>query len=325
MKYFWKLGIISSILTLLSYAGMEPAFAKVDYERYNVPYSTPTSKTTPTPQTAPPVKKTTTVKKSTSTSHHKKATTSAPTSEPNIYSKKVIQESRQLPYFSAIDISGPFKVDVATGNGRQSVVLTGNVNAVPRVTSRVIGNTLVIRMLPSKTGQLVPPYNPHVAIQIHMVDGLTTVAAGGSTQVYGTGISSSRLSLNTSDQGSIYLRGNLIVYEINCNSSGIIDVALGHLRGIGVGGAGSGIIRITGSVDMLTAVLGGALRLDAKRLRAQQVYVTTWGNACAEVLPVIALYAFARDISNIFYYKEPQVMSGNSKGSGNILRLANWP
>jgi hypothetical protein len=330
MKYFWKLGIIGVIFTLLSFAGMEAAFAKnqqpVSYERYNLPYSTPTPAASAPKHSAAPVSTQAPAKKPAAQKHttasHKTATTKP---QHSIYSKEVVQESRRVPPFSAIDISGPFKVNITTSHeGRQSVVLKGNVNAVPQVTSRVIGNTLVIRMLPSKTGQLVPPYNPHVAIQIQMADGLTAIAAGGTTQVYGTGISSSRLTLNTTEQSSVYLRGKLAVYEITCNSSGNIDIALGHIRGLGVGGQGSGIIRVTGSVDMLTAALGGSLHLDATGLRAQQVYIETWGNACGEVVPVVTLYAFARGISNIFYYKEPQVTSGNSTGSGNILRLANW-
>ncbi len=323
MNYFWKLGIIGTVFTLLNTGIAVAQSSQVNYERYNLPYESYSPELSYTPITVHDTVSKKTVKKKSVTSTHNTAATANPSHI--VYSKKIIEETRNAPPFSSIDIDGPFRVNIKSGDGHQKIILKGNVNAVPLVTSRVIGNTLVVRMLPSKTGKLNPPYDPRVTIQIDMPRELLVITAAGNTHIMGEGVYSSHLMVKANGHSSLYLRGRITVHEIVSYTTGDIDIDVGHVQGIGVWGNGSGLICIIGRANVMTAAIGGLQRLDASHLRTGKVYIETWGGAVAQVLPVVTLYAFARDNSSIYYYKKPQIIAGNSQQSGNILRLGNRP
>lgn len=226
---------------------------------------------------------------------------------------------QQVPvrYFSAINVSGNFQVRIHGHQPRPCVTLSGGTSAVNSVSLSVVNQTLTIR-------QIIPK-NQHslgrVNVIIDLPEGLNSLITGGTTVVRGENITSRGLNIVANDQSSIYLHGDFVVRHLQDNSSGRIDLAGLNNGDLLIDCSGSGVVHLTGSAAVLTAHLAGNARLEAQGIRAREVYVSTHDHACAKVFPLYALYAFADDYSNIFYFNRPRLIAGYTRCSGNVLYI----
>ncbi|MFT3741642.1 MAG: DUF2807 domain-containing protein [Gammaproteobacteria bacterium] len=232
-----------------------------------------------------------------------------------------IHNSVNFPYFSALDIQGPFQVNLTTQKGKQSVDFSGSVDALSHLSARVVNNMLILRWIVKKDELL--PANPWITVKINMPTSLTRIVIGRNAELHGNGISSAGLSLITYDHANVDLSGNIRISSILANSDGYINInTTSSQHSLFVGGSGPGTIHLgAGYTPLLTARLFNGLNLDAHALHAQKVYVAVQGHALAEVYPIDSLYAFASAAGNIYYYNRPRFLVRSTRDAGNVLYL----
>lgn len=224
---------------------------------------------------------------------------------------------KPMPYFTGIDVRGNFQVNIRGHQSPPCLSLSGTAYAVNTVSAQVVNGTLQIRQAFSK--KQPPP--GRVTLTINLPGDLNRLITGGSTVVTGHNISSHGLSIIAQDQSAIYLDGEMRISHLQNNSSGPIKVYWVNNGDLLIDGSGSGPIYLAGTADVLTIHLGGNSQIDARQLRANEVYVTVQDYACARVTPLHSLYAFASDHGNVYYYHRPHLMAGNTRCSGNVLYM----
>lgn len=189
----------------------------------------------------------------------------------------------RLPSFSSLQVNGPFHVVITGGQRHSKVVLSGNSASVAQVSAQVVNHTLVLGMIPTKDKKNIPP-GP-VRVDIALSGPIYTLTSSGAATIRAEHVfASSWVNVAAYDQSTIY-------------------------------------ISAIGAPRVFTARLSGAVCLDARYLRAQQVYVQTQGQAIALVSTSYALYAFASDASNIYYFSKPHVLSGYAKQAADVLKV----
>lgn len=224
-----------------------------------------------------------------------------------------------LPAFSGIDVNGNFQVLVSHGR-HQRVVLTGHPMAMNRVSASVRGNTLVLRMAVTRSESY--PYDSRVRVHITTPSALSKIYVAGHSTLRGIQINTNHLQITTQDNASVDLRGNkLHIHQIENHGQGLIQLGFIQENNLSIVITKSGLIRVFGSVHRLTARLQDRSCLEAERLRANQAYVETRDYAIAKVQPIQKLYAFAKGISNIYYFGTPKKLSGYSQDAGNVIKI----
>lgn len=160
----------------------------------------------------------------------------------------VAAQLRTVGQFSRIDLTGSSSVTVATG-GRQSIVVHADSNLIGRVTTRVVGDTLVIGTTGSFTTRI--PMSVEVS-----VPSLTTLTLSGSGQISASGISVPSLNVTLSGSGTLNASGTAAQLEVTLSGSGQAELSQLAARDVHAVVAGSGLIRVTATASLNAAVPG---------------------------------------------------------------------
>lgn len=151
---------------------------------------------------------------------------------------------------------------------------------------------------------------------------LRSLEIAGKTYVSSKSLYSLYLTIISHSQGDIVLAGGINLREIVSDDIGNINVRWIDSHKLTVHGNGEGQITLIGRVYQLDARLCHRTYLDARYLRAQNVWISTTDFAQAKVQPVNALRAFALRFSDIYFYREPARLTRASRDSGNVLNLS---
>ncbi len=219
----------------------------------------------------------------------------------------------KLPTFSSVHIRGFINVMIQ-GKKAQGTSDTVIESYNPQwVNAKVSHHTLYLRVLHAALPSRIAPT---VTLHLHRLKQLEVY---GRASVIGRNIKSDGLYLRSNTTRNITLQGNLVLKHV-------INKGLGHIKLRWVRGRSArvqglaGSIQLAGSVDQLRVKLRHHAVLDAQYLRANHIFIQTKQFSSAKVLPVQSLRAFATDFSNIYYYKEPKVISRYTDHSGNVLQ-----
>lgn len=157
-------------------------------------------------------------------------------------------QSRVLPSFSSLDLTGSNKVTVAVG-GRQSVVVHADSNLLRHVTTRVVAGTLVIGTTGSFTTR--SPMSVDVSLPA-----LAAVRLSGSGEISVSGIDEPRLVVTLSGSGALYASGTATQLDVTLSGSGLAQLGSLAARDVRAVVAGSGLIRVTATATLNAAVPG---------------------------------------------------------------------
>jgi hypothetical protein len=157
-------------------------------------------------------------------------------------------QSRALPRFSGIDLTGSNSVTVDVG-GRQSVVVHADSNLIRHVTTRVVAGTLVI----GTTGSFTTRSPMRVDVSLPALGG---VRLSGSGEISLSGIDEPRLTVTLSGSGALYASGSATQLDVNLSGSGLAQLDNLVARDVDAVVAGSGLIRVTATTALTAAVPG---------------------------------------------------------------------
>lgn len=235
-----------------------------------------------------------------------------------VHHSRHIRSTPHLPPFSTLDVTGPVKVMLTCAQPRQSVDIAFPSSEVYRPFSIAVQNhALVIDADPEKYGARATP----LLIHIRMQQPLKRLRASGSAQVYGSHCGNPNLVVIARDTASVQLQGKTTLHAVHNHGSSTIQISQITGKNLIVENGHSGKIILTGSVNELSARLGGSALLDARHLRVRSAHIQTFDQATAYVSPWEVLYGFAQGDSNIYYQEYPQRVVKDSYASGNVLKL----
>jgi Putative auto-transporter adhesin, head GIN domain len=157
-------------------------------------------------------------------------------------------QSRALPRFSSIDLTGSSKVTIDVG-GRQSVVVHADSNLVRHVTTRVVGRTLVI----GTTGTFTTRSPMSVDVSL---PALSAMKLSGSGEITANGINEPRLNVTLSGSGALYAQGTATQLDVTLSGSGLAQLDKLTARDARAVVSGSGLIDLTATARLHAAVPG---------------------------------------------------------------------
>lgn len=233
---------------------------------------------------------------------------------------KIVHSFHQVPYFSGIEAGESFKVVVVNGKQGSGVELVGREDVLPKVMVAVEGGRLVLGL---ERPDLIPPPNRLVIVKIARPANLSVINVWGNASVTVTGAHSSGLSIYARDWAQVTVHGEVNLRRIETCSNRNIIVNRTHSRHLIIAASGLGTIYVNGTANILSTRLWQKSCLEAQNLRTQQVYIDSYGESIGKVWPIFALYAFAADKGNVYFYHKPKVLMRHTEESGNILQVAN--
>ena len=227
---------------------------------------------------------------------------------PSVYTVK-------LPPIRGIESNGVMTINVNGGSRHQKVTFSGNPEALKRLQFRVADGVLYLRPVNNvkfrNFNDLVVNLNIYHLNYLSVKNGI----------VQGHNIKGKQLKMITSGRAVVHLSGDVnATHIITKNRS---EVTLGWVQSetLNVIAFNSSIIHLSGVVHDLTARVYNNARLDANYLRANSAWMLTTNSAAASISPIDSLHAFARNKSNIYYFKTPKHIQITTRQSGDVLQM----
>lgn len=128
------------------------------------------------------------------------------------------------------------------------------------------------------------------------------------------------LSVTATGNSSINLNGHLNVKDVTQKGGSKINLSWLKSDTLNINAQGNGNINLAGTTNSLHANINSGT-LDGQYLRAKTVFIQTHNTASAKVLAIDNLRAYAKDQSNIYYYKHPKSITQEATRHANILQL----
>ena len=166
----------------------------------------------------------------------------------------VVAQTRSVAPFRAVELAGNNVVSVHVGD-RQSVVVHAREEMVGRVSTRVVGGSLVIADVPSNH----PTKGPmSVSVTVPALRSLT-LSTSGSGVITVTGVNAPSFIVTVVGSGVVRAIGNTTSLDASVSGSG--DVELGQLlaRDVRAVVSGSGRIVVTATSSLNASVPGSGL------------------------------------------------------------------
>lgn len=157
-------------------------------------------------------------------------------------------QTRDLPAFAGVNLTGSNKVIVTVG-GRQSVVVHADSNLVKHVTTKVEAGTLLIGTTGSFTTR--SPMTVDVT-----VPALTALTLSGSGQISVTGVQARQLTVLLPGSGLLTGSGTVTRLDVSLSGSGLAQLTGLEARDVHAVVSGSGLIRVT-ATHILNAIVSG--------------------------------------------------------------------
>ncbi len=212
-------------------------------------------------------------------------------------SGKFMAETRELPSFSGVNVSGSMDVYLTQGT-TQAVKVEADDNLLKLIKTKVRGQELYIRSRKC--------YTTHKGVKVYItLPRLTRAAMSGSGDLKGREtFQVDNLDLSVSGSGSITLK--ITAADVNTHISG------------------SGDIELRGQARDLNAHISGSGDLNARDLVARNGSLSVSGSGDCKVNVEGDLQAAVSGSGDVRYYGSPKSVDANVSGSGTVKRHAGF-
>lgn len=207
----------------------------------------------------------------------------------------IVEEARDVPAFTRLDVGGAVTADVAVG-GERSVVIRSDDNVVAVYETVVEGDTLYVRPMPG-TYNIDPSDGVHVTVVVPELEGVT---ANGAATVAVDEVSADG-------------------FEARASGAAHVTIERSTARDLSVGASGASEISVAGgTAASLVADLSGASGLDVVDVRADRVTVEASGASHAQVTAVDDLDVTLSGASSVCYAGEPGHIGSEVTGGSSL-------
>lgn len=222
----------------------------------------------------------------------------------------------RLAAFNTISVHGPATLHIVTTNAPPQLVATPTARALlhPWVFNGVL--YLSTRYPTSPVTIAINPYLPFnlsidgpASITINGCDNINLqhLEINGPANLVVNGLSSNLLSIEDNGGQNVMLRGMAILDTLCFRSDGSLSLHWVNSSHARIQAYGHGQINLAGVTGRLDASMHDCTTLNAKYLRAQQGFIETNAYSRADVWVRDSLASWAKDESNIYYYKHPEL------------------
>jgi len=157
----------------------------------------------------------------------------------------VVEESRDVSGFDEVELRGIGNLTIEQ-TGNESLTVVAEEDVLPKLTTEVANDRLIIGPKPNTTARTTEPINYKLT-----VENLNALAVSGSGDVQAEGIETDRLAVTIGGAGSVEVGGEADEQEIDISGSG--DYRAEGLDSkvvkIGVSGAGSAVVNASEHLD----------------------------------------------------------------------------
>ncbi len=235
-----------------------------------------------------------------------------------------------LPYFNGIDVGDNIHLVIRDSDGQGQRI---SKSAADRVMAEVRGDTLVLRREPDPAPQDKhgrksydrPMYHQEPVTITVWTHNLCFLQASKYARVIMEEVNTCYgINIVTSDNAQVRIRGVINLQKVTTRGNSCVNAMWVDSYHVRLCSSDNSKVVLAGFTCILDAALNSNSSLDARFLRSKEAFVKTTDYACAKVLPIFALYGFAKHFSGIYYYKTPGFITRNSTESGNILQMEYW-
>lgn len=285
-------------------------------------------------------------------SHHQSATPAMLTSK----SSHSIQKTTPIMHFHKVDVKGQINVNLHTGYKKPSLTLYGDPLDLEHVKIQVLAGRLCI--------ELPKDYPKHGAVTVDIKGQyLNAFSYKGAGLVKGRHLRSSALKLSLDNNGKTILGGQLGIQSLYVSGTGETDLSgissrsmqiitkgkpnirlngKANLTSLTIDGGGTlafywldspsltvrahgcATTHLAGITDRLNVELWGCSKFKGRFLRAKRSFVKTHDVALAEITTLNKQHSLARDGSDIYYYKKPNMQTDFMAYDGAVLDMRKW-
>lgn len=164
-----------------------------------------------------------------------------------------VTEKRDVPGFTAIEVSGAYEVEI-TAQKERGLEITGDDNILPLVKTEVRGNVLHIESSKS--------FNINRAITLKItVPELEAISTSGASKITARNINNSEMDIDSSGASKITVTGE--TKKLKIGTSGASNIEAKDLRAerVDVESSGAGYVSVY-ATEQLDASANGAARVD---------------------------------------------------------------
>ncbi len=157
----------------------------------------------------------------------------------------VVEVSRNVSGFDEVELRGVGNLSIEQ-TGSESLTVEAEEDVLPKLTTEVVNERLVIGPKPGTTIQTTKPINYKLT-----VEALDALEVSGSGDVEAEGISTDRLAVTIGGAGNVKARGEADKQEVDISGSGAYRAENLESKEakIGVSGAGSAIVNASERLD----------------------------------------------------------------------------
>jgi hypothetical protein len=206
----------------------------------------------------------------------------------------MVEEDRQVSSFDFIKALGSYRIFVRK-DAVQSLKLVGDESILPRIETRVEGNTLIIE--PERG------YSIYEKIEVHVsMPSIRGFFLPGASHVTG---------LEAFETDSLFLKiagAGKIEMEVSANS---IESVV----------AGAGVISLRGSAESHTVSLSGVGKLEAEDLKVKHYEIKVAGSGSCRIYVEETLRAVITGSGIIYYRGEPSIINTTITGVGKVVKI----
>lgn len=204
-------------------------------------------------------------------------------------------ETRQVSGFNAVELTGIGKL-IVKQTGTESLTIEGDDNIVPKVTTQVSGNKLLIGMEEGITGTPKTPLVYNLTVK-----DIKSLALSGAGDIQADDLKVSGFAVQISGAGNATMNG------LTADS---LDAKL----------TGAGNFETNGTVPTQTVSISGVGSYNAGDLQSGIATVSVSGAGSATVWVTTSLNANLSGVGSIKYYGSPTVQQ-NKSGVGSITKI----
>jgi hypothetical protein len=235
-----------------------------------------------------------------------------------------------LPYFNGIDVDDNIHLVILNSESRGQRI---SKSASDRVSAEIEGDTLVLRRIPDPTPRDEKGHHSYDRPMYHQEPVTITVwthnlcflRASEFARVMMEDVSTCYgINVVATDNAQVKIRGTINLKNLTTRGNSCVNAMWVDSCHVKMCSSDNSKVVLAGFTCILDAALNSCSSLDARFLRSKEVFIKTTDYACAKVLPIFALYGFAKHYSGVYYYKTPAFITRNSTESGNILQMEYW-
>jgi hypothetical protein len=166
-------------------------------------------------------------------------------------SGQITSESRQVSGFSKVELSGSGELTIEQ-TGTESLTISAEENLLPKLTSEVSGDTLVLRS--TSNAKIIPTQPIKYSLTVKDLSGL---AVSGSGSVTMSKLATAALSTNISGSGAVTASGTADQQDLKISGSGRYQAEQLTSKTVKVDMSGSGVASVHAS-DALDLHMSGS-------------------------------------------------------------------